>query len=117
VTFEDVLEIHLVVREKRTRSITYDFRFFSRQKLVAHGSLTAVCTMIDPASGHMASVPIPPRINEKIQAAPNHGGCPDGGTADSSQRSPVSRKEEGGMGNSHRLPLAERERGVPEDTP
>jgi len=69
--FEEELEIHLIVREKRSKSIAYDFRFYNRhQTLVARGSMTAVCTAIDPSSGRFASIRIPPSIDEKIEAAP-----------------------------------------------
>jgi YbgC/YbaW family acyl-CoA thioester hydrolase len=71
VKFEEELDVHLIVREKRTRSITYDFRFFNQHRtLVARGSVTAVCTSLDPASGRFAAIPIPEFISEKIEAAP-----------------------------------------------
>jgi YbgC/YbaW family acyl-CoA thioester hydrolase len=71
--FEEVLDVHLVVREKRTKSLAYDFRFFNQQKtLVARGSVTAVCTVLDPITGRFAAIPIPQFIGEKIEAAPDH---------------------------------------------
>lgn len=69
--FEEELDIHLVVREKRAKSLTYDFHIYgNHKKLVARGLITAVCTSIDPATGRFTSVPIPPSIDEKIEAAP-----------------------------------------------
>jgi YbgC/YbaW family acyl-CoA thioester hydrolase len=71
VRFEEELDVHLVVREKRTKSVTYDFRFFNAHKtLVARGSVTAVCASLDPLTGQFAAIPIPEFIGEKIEAAP-----------------------------------------------
>jgi acyl-CoA thioester hydrolase len=71
VRFDDELEIRLMVREKRERSITYDFRFWKGgRKPVAHGSMTVVCVAIDPRTGEMSSIAIPSCIDEKIEAAP-----------------------------------------------
>ena len=69
-TFEDELDIHLVVREKSSRTITYDFRFFCREKLIALGPVTTVSATIDPLTGRISSVPIPQCIDAKIEAAP-----------------------------------------------
>src|ERR1041385_4891664 len=58
--FEDEVEIHLQVREKKSKSLTYDFVF---RKLngeeVANGSLTVVCVTMDPQTGKMKATPIP----------------------------------------------------------
>jgi YbgC/YbaW family acyl-CoA thioester hydrolase len=70
VRFEDVLGVHLVVREKKTKTISYDFRFLNQGKLVAEGSLTVVCVAVDPVTRQMSSVAIPEMIDEKIEAAP-----------------------------------------------
>lgn len=71
--FDDLVEIHLLVKEKRTKSISYLFRF---RKLnddpnieVARGLLTIVCVAHFP-DGTMKSVTIPPEIGEHIQVAP-----------------------------------------------
>lgn len=69
--FEDELEVHLVVREKAERTITYEFRFSkSDGGLVAVGSFTVICVNYDPATGKMSPIRIPPFIDEKIEAAP-----------------------------------------------
>lgn len=67
---EDEFEIHLVVREKRTKALTYDFIFRKGETLVAQGALTIVCVEFDPATRSMKSVPLPPLIADKIQVAP-----------------------------------------------
>ena len=71
--FEDVVEIHLLVAEKRTKALRYQFRF---RKLtdgepleVARGELTIVCVAHHP-DGTMTSTPIPPAIADKIEIAP-----------------------------------------------
>jgi len=71
--FEDLVEIHLLVSEKKSKALSYVFRF---RKLnddppseVARGALTIVCVAHQP-DGKMAAVPIPPEIAEKIEVAP-----------------------------------------------
>ena len=72
--FEDTVEICLRVREKRPKSIVYDFRF---RKLngqpaieVARGTLAVACVKRDKNSGKMRGVPIPKAIADKIEVAP-----------------------------------------------
>ena len=71
--FEDEVEIHLVVSEKRSKSLTYLFKF---RKLnaeppveVARGSLTVVCVHKQPG-GKMVSAHIPPAFASLIEVAP-----------------------------------------------
>ena len=72
LSFEDELDVHLLVREKRAKSITYEFRFCKQadKTLVAVGSLTVVSVSIDRATGRMASIPIPEAIDRLIEVAP-----------------------------------------------
>jgi acyl-CoA thioester hydrolase len=72
--FEDVVEIRLLVKEKRTKSIVYSFVF---RKLnedpayeVARGILAVACVRYDRASGKMVGIPIPESIASHIDAAP-----------------------------------------------
>src|SRR5436853_2137657 len=71
--FEDLVEIQLLVKEKRSKSISYTFRFWKLNEEkpieVARGLLTIVCVAHQP-DGKMTSVPIPPEIAEKIEVAP-----------------------------------------------
>ena len=67
--YEDRVELHLLVREKRTRSITYEVRFLLDSTEVARGSLTAVCVTKTP-SGNLQAVPMPAEIAAAIQPAP-----------------------------------------------
>ena len=70
--FEDEIEIHLLVSEKRSKSLTYAFRFrklnASPPVEVARGSLTVVCVTHD--RGQMRSATIPKEIADKIDVVP-----------------------------------------------
>jgi acyl-CoA thioester hydrolase len=70
--FEDEVEVHLIVAEKKAKSLTYRFRF---RKLnanppveVARGTVTTVC--ITHVNGKMSATPIPKAVAEKIEVAP-----------------------------------------------
>ena len=72
--FEDVVEIHLIVKEKRTKALSYLFRFRKLNEQpepveVARGLLTIVCVAHYP-DGTMKSVAIPPEIGQRIEVAP-----------------------------------------------
>lgn len=71
--FEDEVEIHLLVQEKKTKALTYQFRF---NKLngpdrleVARGRLTVVCVTKD-AHGKMGATHIPKDLADRINTAP-----------------------------------------------
>ena len=71
--FEDEVEIHLLVTEKKPKALSYEFRF---RKLnaphateVARGKLTVVCVTRD-ADGKMSATSIPAAIAEQITVAP-----------------------------------------------
>jgi acyl-CoA thioester hydrolase len=71
--FDDLVEIHLLVAEKRTKALTYQFRFRKLEDLnvveAARGSLTIVC-VAHGAGGSMSAVPIPAEIAARIETAP-----------------------------------------------
>jgi YbgC/YbaW family acyl-CoA thioester hydrolase len=71
--FEDLVEIHLLVKEKRSKALTFSFRFHKLNGPptveVARGALTIVCVAHHP-DGSMAAVTIPKEIADKIQVAP-----------------------------------------------
>jgi acyl-CoA thioester hydrolase len=84
--FEDEIEIHLWVAEKKAKSLSYLFRF---RKLNAHppievarGKLTVVC-VAHGADGRLRSVLIPKPVADRIEVAPAavlagpHGGRGD----------------------------------------
>lgn len=72
--FEDSVEVRLLVRERRQKSIVYEFVFRKMNDdsptEVARGSLAVVCVRRDSATGEMTAVPIPKLIAGKIEAAP-----------------------------------------------
>lgn len=70
--FEDEFEVHMLVTEKKSKSLSYQFRI---RKLngaapveVARGSLTVVC--VTHQGGAMKAAPIPKAIADKIEIAP-----------------------------------------------
>ena len=70
--FEDEVEIHLLVAQKKSKALTYAFRL---RKLnapkpyeVARGKSTVVC--IKKVNGEMKATRIPKEIADKIQEAP-----------------------------------------------
>ena len=71
--FEDEVEIHLLVTEKRSKAIRYQVRFIrlngAAPEEVARGALTVVC-VTHQADGTMKSFPIPEAIGAKIEVAP-----------------------------------------------
>ena len=72
--FEDIVEIRLLVREKREKSLVYAFTFHKLNeepvREVARGSLAVACVRRDRASGQMTGIPIPAAIADQIEAAP-----------------------------------------------
>ncbi len=76
--FEDLVEVHLLVKEKRSRVLTYFFRFSKLPRegagdaaplLVATGVLTVVC-VAHYADGKMEAMAIPSELASKIDVAP-----------------------------------------------
>ena len=73
--FEDLVEVHLQVREKRERSLVYSFTFRRLNEPsspeVARGRLVVACVSRPEPQGPMASIPIPKSISDKIGMAPD----------------------------------------------
>lgn len=72
--FEDDIEIQLLVRERRARSIVYEFIV---RKLngpsageVARGGFAVACVQKDATTGSLRPVPIPESISRLIEPAP-----------------------------------------------
>lgn len=76
VYFEDIVEVHLLVREKKKKSLVYAFTFTKSDEEsateveIARGSLVTACVRVDPSDGKMEAVPIPAEIADKIEVAP-----------------------------------------------
>ena len=70
--FEDEVEIHLLVAEKKSKALTYAFRLrklnASEPYEVARGKITVVC--IKMVNGKMKATNIPKAIADKIEVAP-----------------------------------------------
>jgi len=70
--FEDEIEIQMLVSEKKSKSLSYVFRFFKLNATppveVARGSLTVVC--VTHQHGKMRATTIPQSIADKIEPAP-----------------------------------------------
>ena len=70
--FDDLVEIHLLVSAKKSKSLSYLFRFSKlgeKPEPVAVGALTIVC-VVHGSDGTMSATPIPAAIADKIQVAP-----------------------------------------------
>lgn len=71
--FEDTMEVHLLVREKRSKVLSYLFKFrkvSEKESIeIARGILTVVCVAHN-ADGSMAAASIPAFLSDKIEAAP-----------------------------------------------
>ena len=68
--FEDLVEVHMLVKEKRSKTLTYIFRFYKLGNAceeIARGSLTVVC--VAHQDGTMRAVEIPKEIADKIDVA------------------------------------------------
>jgi YbgC/YbaW family acyl-CoA thioester hydrolase len=70
--FEDEVEVHMLVSRKRSKSLTYAFRFRRLNDQppveIARGSLTVVC--VTHHGGQMTAATIPKEIADKIEVAP-----------------------------------------------
>ena len=69
--FEDLVEVHMLVKEKKNKAITYVFRFYKvngARAEVARGLLTAVC--VTHTVEGMKAVKIPDELANKIEVAP-----------------------------------------------
>jgi YbgC/YbaW family acyl-CoA thioester hydrolase len=71
--FEDEVEIQLLVSDKKSKALTYVFKFTKLNGPapveVARGSLTVVC-VTKQADGKMAATNIPKEFADKIEVAP-----------------------------------------------
>ena len=69
--FEDLVEVHLLVKEKKSKALTYVFRFYrlnGEREEIARGALTVVC--VAKQDGKMSAVEMPKELADKIEVAP-----------------------------------------------
>jgi acyl-CoA thioester hydrolase len=74
IRFQEMLEIHLLVREKRPKVLSYLFKFRKvsengSSEEIARGVITVVCVAHN-RDGTMASAPIPEFLASQIEVAP-----------------------------------------------
>lgn len=69
VHFEDVLDIHLSIVKKGTKSMTYRFEFSMGETTIAHGKLSTVCCICNP-NEPIRAIPMPDFLADQIQEAP-----------------------------------------------
>jgi acyl-CoA thioester hydrolase len=69
--FEDLVEVHMLVKEKKSKALTYVFRFYKlngTREEIARGSLTVVCVV--HVGGAMRAVEMPKELADQIEVAP-----------------------------------------------
>ncbi len=64
--FEDVVDIHLKVARKGSKSMTYTFEFRHNGELVARGQMSSACCICNPGEP-IRAIPIPPELAQKIE--------------------------------------------------
>ena len=67
--FDDVLDIHVRVLRKGTKSMTYGFRFTRDDQKIATGEMSSVCCVLE-SEETVRAIPIPPFIADNIEEAP-----------------------------------------------
>ena len=65
----EVIDIHVRVRRKGGKSMTYEFTFSRDGEQLAAGRMTSVCCVLDP-SEDVRAIPIPPFIADKLDEPP-----------------------------------------------
>jgi len=72
--YQDEVEVHLVVREKRESALGYAFVFTrtapGERREVARGALTAVCVARASGAARMQAVPMPAEVARCVEVAP-----------------------------------------------
>jgi len=66
--FEDEIDIHLSVRKKSVKTLTYGFELKRGDVLVARGRVTAACCLCNPGEP-LRPIPIPDFIADRIEEA------------------------------------------------
>ncbi|MFQ5639418.1 MAG: acyl-CoA thioesterase [bacterium] len=69
VKFEEVMDIHVTVLRKGTKSMTYQFIFTKGAVVVARGQISSACCICNPDEP-IRAIPIPEAIAQKIEQAP-----------------------------------------------
>lgn len=67
--FGDVLDIHVKVIRKGSKSMTYGFEITRGETRIATGKITSVCCVLNDPNG-VRAIPIPAFIADRIEEAP-----------------------------------------------
>jgi len=71
---DDEIEIQLFVRERKAKTVAYDFIFrnltVDPKKVAARGSISVICITRETPGGPMRAVDIPHEVASKIEVAP-----------------------------------------------
>jgi YbgC/YbaW family acyl-CoA thioester hydrolase len=67
--FEEEIEVHIWVRRKGRRSLTYQFQMRRDEDLLAQGEVVAVCSRVWP-DGRVEGQALPAAFSAKIEEAP-----------------------------------------------
>lgn len=67
--FGDVLDIHVKVIRKGSKSMTYGFEITRGETRIAEGKITSVCCVLNDPKG-VRAIPIPAFIADRIEEAP-----------------------------------------------
>jgi len=68
--FGDVLDIHVRVLRKGTKSMTYGFVFSRNGEEIARGETVSTCCLVDDRAG-LRPIPIPSFIADALEEAPS----------------------------------------------
>ena len=66
--FGDVLDIHVKVLRKGSKSMTYGFEISHGERAVARGKITSVCCVLNDPNG-VRAIPIPAFIADRLEEA------------------------------------------------
>ncbi len=65
IRFGEEVEVRVAIQRRGVKSMTYGFRFFRDEELLAEGYMTSVCCRLD-GEGGPRPVPIPPFIGDRL---------------------------------------------------
>ena len=68
--YEDVVDLHLVVRGKRAKSIDYEVVFRKGATEVARGTMTVVCVAKQPGGDAIRAAAMPAEVDALVEVAP-----------------------------------------------
>lgn len=70
LSYEDEVEIHLLVREKRRASITYEIVFRRQDREVARGKMTVICVAKAAGGDKIRAATMPAEVDAAVEVAP-----------------------------------------------